>query len=107
MAKKRSGKGKQTNIEGTEPKVHKDIRRSAETYVEARDERLEWGKSEKERKTKLVEVMKKHGLEEYVDPAAEIRVLLELGEDGVKVKPYDPEASTPPADPDAPAPAND
>lgn len=82
MAKKRP---KQSPIPGTERKVHKDITKAAETYVEARDERMELLETEVDRKAKLVKVMLKHDEIEYIDEDAELKVVLTEGETKVKV----------------------
>lgn len=65
---------KQLPIPGTERKVHKDITKAAEAYVDARDERQRKSKTEKEKKTLLIAAMKKHELETYIDEDAEIVV---------------------------------
>ena len=78
--------GQQTQIPGTERKVHKDVRDAAETYREVRDERMELTEREVEAKADLMAAMKKHGLQKYVDEDAEIEAEIVPGEETVKVR---------------------
>jgi hypothetical protein len=77
--------GKQTNIPGTEPKIHKDVSSAAEKYVEARDDRMAKTKKEVAARAVLIAAMKKHNLPVYDDPELELRVVYEV-EDKVKVR---------------------
>lgn len=64
MARKKTPK--QTTIEGTQRKAIPAIRKAAETYVEIRDERMEFTEREVEANEKLVQVMVKHDVTDYV-----------------------------------------
>lgn len=92
-------RAKQKPIPGTERKVHKDITKAAETYVEVRDERMELTEVEVDRKAKLVKVMLKHDESEYIDEDAELKVTLTEGDMKCKVTKW--KASTPDPDPAA------
>lgn len=95
MARKKdansNGKSQQQQyIEGTAPPRIPELDAAAEKYEEGRDERMEASKIEVERKTKLIELMHKFELKQYVipgtDPPREI-VLIPEGET-VKVRAF-------------------
>jgi len=67
---------KQGTIPGTERTVHADITEAAETYVEIRDERMELTANEIDANAALVAAMEEHGLTEYIDEEAELKVTL-------------------------------
>jgi len=78
---------RQQSIPGTEPESIKELDDAAESYVEARDERIAKLEVEVEAKEALVRVMKKHKLEVYRDESASppLTVTLTPGADKVKV----------------------
>ena len=94
MAKKRA---KQTNVPGTARKVHKDITKAAEEYVDVRDERMELTEKEVELNEKLVQVMIKHDCDHYVDENAELEVIIKETSKKAKVKKYKPPKPKPAA----------
>ena len=59
---------------------------AAESYAEIRDQRMELTESEVSAKATLLAVMKKHNLKSYKDKGAGLYVMIEEGEDNVKVK---------------------
>lgn len=61
---------RQETIPGTERKSIKEVDVAGEEYRKARDVRMKKGKTEKEKKDQLVEVMLKHGLTVYRDDDA-------------------------------------
>lgn len=61
---------RQETIPGTERKSIKEVDVAGEEYRKARDVRMKKGKTEKEKKDDLVEVMLKHGLTVYRDDDA-------------------------------------
>ncbi len=66
MAKKTAKKVKQLKIPGTERKGIREVDDAAEAFRIARDKRMAMTKVEKEKKTLLMGIVKKHGLESYV-----------------------------------------
>ncbi len=79
---------KQLKIPGTQPKEIKEVNAAAESYVDVRDERMALTERETEARDALVKVMKKHGLDVYVDEdaAPPLVVTIIAGEDKVKVR---------------------
>lgn len=67
-------KMKQTEIEGLakNAKLPKEVRDLAFDYVEKRDNRMSWGKLEKEAKEALKAACIKHGVTDYADDDIEI-----------------------------------
>lgn len=61
---------RQETIPGTERKSIKEVDVAGEEYRKARDARMAKGKTEKEKKDQLVEVMLKHNLTVYRDDDA-------------------------------------
>lgn len=78
---------KQLEIAGTErPNKVKDVDEAAEAYVEVRDKRMALTKKEAEKKSALIEVMKKHNLTAYEDLDADPQLLVTVIEGKVDVK---------------------
>lgn len=77
---------KQLEIVGTERPSNKEVDLAAEEYVEQRNKRMKLTEKEKDAKTALIAVMKKHKLNVYRDESADppLTVTLET-KDGVKV----------------------
>jgi hypothetical protein len=88
--------GKQQEIPGTEEPKIPEVEHAAESYREIRDERMELTESEITAKATLLAVMKKHNLKAYKDKVAGYVVLVEAGEDNVKVKKLQPDGSVKP-----------
>lgn len=83
----------QTQIPGTEPKIHRDVSKAAEAYVDARNERMSLTTKEIETRAVLVAAMKKHELSNYVDHDAGIEVVFESNTtEKIKVKQLDDDA---------------
>jgi len=78
---------KQAEIPGTERQRIKELDDAAESYVEARDERMAKTEREVEAKEALVAVMKKHDLTVYRDESTTPPLVVTLipGVDKVKV----------------------
>lgn len=68
---------KQQRIPGTEAKIHRDITKAAESYVDVRDARMKLTREEVEAKSLLAAAMRKHELTSYTDPDAELEVTFE------------------------------
>lgn len=83
-SKKARGRDKQKFIAGTEPPSIPELDRAAESYVSLRDKRMNLTEDEVEAKTKLLEVMKDHKLEQY--KVNGYTVIVTHGDDKVKVK---------------------
>lgn len=86
--KKKRGRVKQLQIEGTErhDKIA-EIEAAAEDYAATRDERMQLGKLEVEKREKLRGLMQKHQLRVYEVDGEPLRVeLVPAGDDKVKVK---------------------
>jgi len=77
---------KQTEIPGTERERNKEIEDAAESYVEARDDRMKFTEVEVERRDALVAVMEKYHLQVYRDETAEPPLLITLSPGVAKVK---------------------
>lgn len=65
MAKKTNGKPKQSRLPGTEDGLIKELVDAADEYVEARDTRMDWNKTEVGKKENLLKLMHKHNLKKY------------------------------------------
>lgn len=78
---------KQLPIPGTEKPTITEVDSAAESYVEARDDRMTLTDKESDAKEALISVMKKHNLEVYCDENAipPLVVTIIPGEDKVKV----------------------
>lgn len=61
----RKTRTRQSTIGDIVPGTIREIEEAADMYCDLRDERLQWGVKEKEAKTHLIEMMKKHGLTNY------------------------------------------
>jgi len=86
-------KPKQVAIPGTERKVHPDVEKAAEAYVEARDERMQLTERESETQGDLMAAIKKHGLQRHVvdiDGEQQIVEIVAVDEK-VRVRRYDAE----------------
>lgn len=83
--RKRTAKG-QTFIPGTEPPRIKEIDDKANEYRKLRDKRMKLGMEEGELKTELLDLMHKHELKSYSVLDSNIDVMLEPGEETVKVR---------------------
>lgn len=79
---------KQLQIAGTEKDHIAEVDAAAESYIEARDERMELTEKESDAKVALLAVMKKHRLDVYRDEntVPPLVVTLIPGSDDVKVK---------------------
>lgn len=73
--------------EGVAPKRIKPIEVAADAYVDARDARMKLTEKEVEKRGKLIDLMKEHGLTKYRFGDEEVE--LKPGKDGVKVKKVD------------------
>ncbi len=60
--------------------------KAGRAYLASMMERVTWLEDEKEKKAKLIEVMAKHGLTEYEDHKANLRIEYDPGEPKPKVK---------------------
>jgi hypothetical protein len=87
---------RQMKIPGTEAKKLVDLDRAAESYVEARDERMARTEAEVETRDALIAAMKENGLTTYRDDDADPPLLVTLtpGEDKVKVTKIEEEEAT-------------
>jgi len=56
---------RQLQIKGTERKEHPEVETAADSYREARDDRMELTKKEKQKKLELIAVMQAHKLKKY------------------------------------------
>lgn len=56
---------RQLQIKGTERKEHPEVEEAADAYREARDDRMEHSKKEKQKKLELIAVMQAHKLKKY------------------------------------------
>lgn len=84
-----SPRKKQLNIPGTERKQVPEVEQAAESYREARDERCEMSRREKQKKLELLAVMKAHKVKRYKyddENGEEILVSLDDKEPDVKVQ---------------------
>ncbi len=77
---------KQLQIAGTEKKSIKEVDLAAESYVEARDERMKLTEKEVEARDSLLAVMQKHKLDLYRDDDASPPLLVTIIEGDAKVK---------------------
>jgi hypothetical protein len=79
---------KQLQVPGTERDHIAEVDTAAESYIEARDERMDLTEKESEAKEALLSVMKKHRLDVYRDEnvVPPLVVTLIPGSDDVKVK---------------------
>lgn len=90
---------RQETIPGTERKSIKEVDVAGEEYRKARDIRMKKGKTEKEKKDQLVEVMLKHGLTVYRDDEAAPPFIVTVStKHSVKVTNVDGEESAEEAD---------
>lgn len=87
-AKKRARKkvARQAQVPGTERNKHLDLSEAAEAYQELKESRMDLLKEEIKAKEKLKDMMKSHGLEDYVDDELGLEVVLEHGTTNVKVR---------------------
>lgn len=76
----------QTYIAGCEPPRIPEVDRAAIKYRETRDQRMELTRQEAELKAALLDAMKEHGLEQYPVPDTDVEVVVQHGEDNVKVR---------------------
>lgn len=76
---------RQGQVPGTEREYHPEITQAAEDFVEVRDERKELAEVEAEKNETLVQVMRRHGLTEYVDEEAGLYVTIPPKEPKAKV----------------------
>lgn len=93
---KKNGKGgrkkhkapsrKQTEIPGAEAVSIPELDRAAGAYVEARDARMALTPPEHEAKQKVIDLMQKHDVEEYVDEEAGLKLTLKAESFKLEVK---------------------
>lgn len=85
--KKRARKvTRQTQVPGTERPHLPDISAAAETYQELKVHRMATLEEEVKAKEVVLDLMKEHGLESYVDDELDLEVVLEVGKVNVKVR---------------------
>lgn len=65
---------------------HKDVAKSADAYVAARDERMEGTRIEVAAKEELIKLMQQHKLKIYRDPDSDVVVELKLTPESIDVK---------------------
>lgn len=67
---------RQLQIKGTERKQNEEVEKAAQAYREARDDRMELSKREKQKKTELIIVMQSNKIKKYKFDDAEGEELL-------------------------------
>lgn len=77
-------RGKQNDLPGMSDRKLEDLSDTAYDYAKVRDKRMELSREEGELKSKLLTLMKRHRMKEYVYEDVEIRVVTE--EETVKVR---------------------
>ena len=77
--------GRTGRLPGTQTKAIRELDAAISLYVDARDARMKKSTPEKEAKTKLIELMKKHKVEVYKDQESGRIVTLKHGDDSIKV----------------------
>jgi hypothetical protein len=81
---RKSSRPKQADLPGMESRMFPDLHEEARAYAEIRDERMELNKRESELKERVKKLMHSHDLKVY--RYEEVEILLEAGEEDVKVR---------------------
>lgn len=74
----------QTEIPGTEQPIHKDVVRKARELFDVREQCMDLSKQEGTLAGELIALMKKHGIERYVEDDMVVEIV--KAEEKVKVK---------------------